>query len=823
MHHKSKKIDLYKIFSRLQDDIYFYCLSVLGNSSDAEKATALVFETADTNDYSLDKNIIQQSLFQIAATVCAEYDDFEITINDISEYDKDEEIYFTILSMPISERLNIFSRHFANLDNYPANPAIIDFAGGEQQLKSTLKRIRKSFTLSHSVLPQNIKAELDKYINSIIFSAVIGFILIIGVTLLITGFSHLLGNENNNVISTATTSKITDKPTPVITPTATPKASPTAPPATKTPTEAPTATPDLNQIFVPDKLQFINCNTVFNYVFNNNTLDIKDDNGSLLKTVTYSDKGYKTYEKIYTYAINDALNIELGSSYTEKFYDETGALTHILSHTNKGVLKTEYEYFKPDFPSKITVYDNDILLSETVYSYFYNDAVKEEIKTEYFYDQTGGDKKEISYTKYKSKGDVYSRSKKVIRDGFDYEKEMYNYRYEYNKNGILEKQYGTYNITGSDDLPKYREIVYDSSNNIIKQHIEGQLFDSSYYFDNSNNLILQLRQEKENGATDIYVYNKPLNGTDKTTVFKDCLYRNNVPLSPSVFYLNKNNCPILKKPVADADYVYDNKGNLLIYSYVEEGLKYVVSCKYNLNGLLESENVTIFSDGTFYDSYDVNYYYDNSVLQSLECMGNKYYYTGSNITKIETSDNVTITFEYTDNKLTEKILKYDNVTLCFEFNGKEFMLSTIKADNMLMYFNAQKKLVKTEKFTFNGSMHSVTEYLFNDLNLVTEELNKDANGLLNSKKTYKYINGNTPEYFVLENYDINGNVTSATKENVTAAVNRFDTKYNNVCLTELSGYDANGTQYNLQFVLSDIESELYKSYSVFTAEDLLPK
>ena len=279
----------------------------------------------------------------------------------------------------------------------------------------------------------------------------------------------------------------------------------------------------------------------------------------------------------------------------------------------------------------------------------------------------------------------------------------------------------------------------------------------------------------------------------------------------------------MKKPVADADYVYDNKGNLLIYSYVEEGLKYVVSCKYNLDGLLESENVTIFSDGTFYDSYDVNYYYDNSVLQSLECMGNKYYYTGSNITKIETSDNVTITFEYTDNKLTEKILKYDNVTLCFEFNGKEFMLSTIKADNMLMYFNAQKKLVKTEKFTFNGSMHSVTEYLFNDLNLVTEELNKDGNGLLNSKKTYKYINGNTPEYFVLENYDINGNVTSTTKENVTAAVNRFDTKYNNVCLTELSGYDANGTQYNLQFVLSDIESELYKSYSVFAAEDLLPK
>ena len=29
------------------------------------------------------------------------------------------------------------------------------------------------------------------------------------------------------------------------------------------------------------------------------------------------------------------------------------------------------------------------------------EKVKEEIKTEYFYDQTGGDKKEISYTKYK--------------------------------------------------------------------------------------------------------------------------------------------------------------------------------------------------------------------------------------------------------------------------------------------------------------------------------------------------------------------------------------------------------------------------------------
>ena len=91
MHHRSKKIDLYKIFSRLQDDIYFYCLSVLGNSSDAEKATALVFETADTNDYSLDKNIIQQSLFQIAATVCAEYDDFEEDVPSMEPYDEKKE------------------------------------------------------------------------------------------------------------------------------------------------------------------------------------------------------------------------------------------------------------------------------------------------------------------------------------------------------------------------------------------------------------------------------------------------------------------------------------------------------------------------------------------------------------------------------------------------------------------------------------------------------------------------------------------------------------------------------------------------------------
>ena len=81
---KTDKISLYRIFFKYRKELYFFCFSVLGNTSDAETAVPRIFLLADENSDNFQEftnESIKKLLFECACEICLQFNEREVCLS----------------------------------------------------------------------------------------------------------------------------------------------------------------------------------------------------------------------------------------------------------------------------------------------------------------------------------------------------------------------------------------------------------------------------------------------------------------------------------------------------------------------------------------------------------------------------------------------------------------------------------------------------------------------------------------------------------------------------------------------------------------------
>ena len=147
---KTDKISLYRIFFKYRKELYFFCFSVLGNTSDAETALPRIFiltEEKSTSIQEFNDESIKNLLFECACEICLQFKEREVYIsaNVINEEtDYSEKIFYKLLSLSLKERLNIMASCYIQIKGYKAADTFMEFAGSKDALFSALIEIKKS-------------------------------------------------------------------------------------------------------------------------------------------------------------------------------------------------------------------------------------------------------------------------------------------------------------------------------------------------------------------------------------------------------------------------------------------------------------------------------------------------------------------------------------------------------------------------------------------------------------------------------------------------------------------------------------------------------
>lgn len=767
---KTDKISLYRIFFKYRKELYFFCFSVLGNTSDAKTALPRIFILTEENSESIQEftdESIKNLLFECACEICLQFNEREVclsteAINEDTDYS--EKIFYKLLSLSLEERLNIMASCYAQLKGYKASDTFMEFAGSKDALLSALIEIKKSVKTPKSLLPEYMRTALNKSLLKYLHVTVLFIAFLSGILLITTAVSEIFDNNttSSNVavlptdVNTKTPASSTES-SPTETSTARSTFTPTI--SSTTPTPIPTEKPKEGQKLIPYEVYYNNGMPNAAYLFAAASYELLDDDGEVL---------------------------------IRKTYNEHSQLVLLEEFSGSAILKTEYFYDDIGLIQKEKKYTNNVLSSETDYSYYSGGKIKKKVFNEYF-----ADRKEISVSNYNYNEKIIEFYKDIYKDNFSYVKNSFHYYYDYDKNGFLLKQYGTYRAVSSDNSIIDRYTIFDTSGNIVEQYIENYLYKANFYYDSDNNTLLQYRQENINENALIYIYNTNSDRDSEPIIIEDVNSDSkNKPVSPSNFDIKTGKAPVLKNISLDGNFVYDINGNLLKYSYSADGVKYVISCSYNEDGLLVTESVSSFYNNT-YDINNMYFTYDSSgSLKLIENDGTKYYFKDDRIIKIVSDDEYTVDFQY-DNQgdIISKTMHYNNISVIFDYDSDNTMhLNSVSIENYIYYFNSKGKLEKKESYSFNGLKISYVVYEYDNLGILSVISEFSADGTKVSENII--VPQDKKDYVV--NYDSDGN------------------------LMNVSGLDSKGNSFTIKFKWLDIIEENYDFYKKLSVEDLIP-
>lgn len=820
-----------KKFMFFQKEIYFYCLTILGSSSNALYVSSCVFEAAyEKVEESQSEDEIRRLLLILASEQCMEFerinhekDDSVVlkkyTYNGETQIEDYEELYMVITEMPFVQRFFVMAFCFAEL-SLEEIQHIIDITDAEirdlmteigkiadeddfsEALVKVLKSAKK-FTPKIVMIPGELAVILNKKLKTYRI-VILALIFTIGVAIMLIGansvFNYLktrpenikaplLQNTQTPAVSAATTAPYSSATVSAVMASATP--------AKETPYS--TYEPLEGMKLIPKKLMYTDTNSL-TYKYYDNKMTLCDKNGDAVITLEYDKYGRKTYEHRYSIIIEQSGKDE---------YYIRGRNSQELYYNTKNLV----------YRKNIKI--NNIVYSTYLYEYIDRLCIKEtlckgenetpEHITEYQYRGDGSLRKETHY-------DI-AGEKKILT------KKLY---YDLNNRMTEEIEYK------NDIEMRHIFYEYDNAGNIIKQ--SGKIGDEikrTVYDENSLPLLVIQYIKK-----DAYNYKLLSFCTEKGRTLKSINYDENFePVFPSQFKIENSKALVLKNPDIYADYTYDRNGNLIKYvtenkSSVYGEIRYdTLKCEYDEAGRLIKE---IFESGT-YDSYKCKFFYDrNGNLErvqyyNLEGELRETYNINvfGKVSYVDFGNDCYAEFEYSSLGKIEKVtVNYEGSSVIFEYeNGKE-ILRYADSGNEKWYFNDNWQRIRKEEYILENIITAVYTYEYDVNDLPVKITVSDEKGDVRSVKENIYSDNLKIILSKTAYYNSMGEITSIQTEDFSAIIEGVVPDnwivYDGDNLISYKGKDLSNNSIELEFDWVSQTDEIYKLYQNIKLADMIP-
>jgi len=847
MNTKSEQKLFRRIHREFEGDIYFFCLTLLRDISDSEKAAKSVFETAyETFVPSANLQQLRRALYISAVQKCRaccedkiQDDENAIFPTWNSDSTEAEIIYQKITALPYQARSATMCRYFADMtlseiaeaeevseENVKELLASAAEIAEEEALRAALAKIKKIVSVPNRLLPSPQKINF----RATFAIAAVGGIL--GLALVVSGSYYIAAYYNNQKNETVLMVSARPSPTKKIKVTTKPSPSPSPEPS---PTPTPTQTPHIpkeGERPVISKLVYENDSEdeyygsanaddkYLQYEYAANTITAKDREGNLALSIQFDEEGNIVSEM----RIQMRRGRYTGSG-TKRLYDRSGNILEETQYSDSGFIESNqiYEYNDVGLPVKITKKNrNDEEIGKTIFEYDAAHTLRKKTEsseysqTESIYDEKGNLLTKTTYSKKKLES---------------------KYVYEYGEDGVLLKQNSvTFPATANRYIDSYA--IFDKTGKVIESFTEyngsSGNFVSQHFYDENNKRILEI--EAEYYSNDRKAYTLKLH--DSKVTIREILYdKNDLPVSVSVFGEKNGNKTCIYEGYERTiglycDYVFDEKGNILKCTYYDENgdPQYIQTCEYDASGnKIKEDHYSQEYDGMNLIFTNVFEYDTAGALRKVKQGQREYFYENGKIIRY-TDPELKIDYEYDKaGNPTKKTLHYqkDEVSVLFSFrygkNGKQ-QLQTCWIDDHIWYFDDTGRKIKDELCNFDGTVRTATVFEYNDDGYLIKETESNSEGALISQSVVEY----NADYDIVKTtkttYRGNGVILKKEKQeylNEKKPLFAMELDQNGN-LTKWDGTDKYGSKFHIEFSWIDEKDPVYQLYSLIDPSVLIP-